>query len=570
GGRGDHPLRPHPAQPSRHLRHQRAARPHGEGPGGPLQPDGGARRPDQGLSHPPSARRGHRRQRQPGGLHEPRAHHHAAEGSLRRADPHPLPAHPRGRDRHHGAGGHAHRPRRARAARAAVHEGAGGAGDARGTRLERDQPELGRERAGQHQQLRDPDLQRGEARAAHRRARDRAPPDRPARGARLDGRQDRARVRRRGQEGRGPRRSPDQPSGPGGVGSLPLGGGARTDRRPLRSRMGRRGVGPDALRGVPRGRAEAPGAARGGGAARAVREPGAHGGGDRAGARGAAPAPAAEQGPRRGPLGLPRLMLVVRYTAWDGTQQVRLTAEQVFDKLSEYLSYTDDVQQALDWLRHQGLELEGIRVLGLDDLLEELREAMRARYREVNLRGALAEMREKLEDLLDLERETLDGLDDRERAARKRSQLDQLPARLSDALAALADYGLESGEAEALYEALRDELENIRAPEEFDRRCGDLCHGQRSLSYAEALELMREMEAWKRLEEQLLGGNLDTIDASQLGELLGPGALRSFQLLQGMMRAIAQAGYVTQREGRAVLSPKGVRRIGHLALRDIY
>src|SRR5215470_16117290 len=197
-------------------------------------------------------------------------------------------------------------------------------------------------------------------------------------------------------------------------------------------------------------------------------------------------------------------MLVVRYTAWDGTQQVRLTAEQAFDKLSELLSYTDDVQQALDWLRHQGLELEGIRVLGLDDLLEELREAMRSRYREVNLRGALAEMREKLEELLDLERESL-------------------------------------------YEALRDELENIRNLEDFERRYGDLFHGPRSLGYAEALELMREMEAWKRLEEQLLAGTLDTIDAGQLGELLGPGALRSFQLLQGMMRAIAQAGYLTQR-----------------------
>ena len=216
-------------------------------------------------------------------------------------------------------------------------------------------------------------------------------------------------------------------------------------------------------------------------------------------------------------------MLVVRYTAWDGTQQVRLTAEQVFDKLSEYLSYTDDVQQALDWLRHQGLELEGIRVLGLDDLLEELREAMRSRYREVNLRGALAEMREKLEELLDLERETLDGLDDQERAGRKRKQLDDLPPRLSDALAALADYAFENAEAELLYEALRDELENIRNLEDFERRYGDLFHGPRSLSYAEALELMREMEAWKHLEEQLaqLGTGRGRVEGRGVGQRLG-------------------------------------------------
>src|SRR5262244_3421198 len=113
-------------------------------------------------------------------------------------------------------------------------------------------------------------------------------------------------------------------------------------------------------------------------------------------------------------------MLVVRYTAWDGTQQVRLSAEQAFDKLSELLSYTDDVQQALDWLLHQGLESEGIRVMGLDDFLEQLREEMRSRHREVNLQKAFDEIREKLEEALDLERDALTRAADQEKAARQR------------------------------------------------------------------------------------------------------------------------------------------------------
>ncbi len=91
--RGDDPLRPRPAHQPRHLRHQRAARPDREGAGRPLQPDGGEGRPDQRLQDPPAARRRDRRQRQPRGLHQPRPHHHAAEGSLRRPDPHPLSAH---------------------------------------------------------------------------------------------------------------------------------------------------------------------------------------------------------------------------------------------------------------------------------------------------------------------------------------------------------------------------------------------------------------------------------------------------------------------------------------------
>src|SRR3989442_3988774 len=82
-------------------------------------------------------------------------------------------------------------------------------------------------------------------------------------------------------------------------------------------------------------------------------------------------------------------MLRVRYTAWDGTQEIRLEADRVFEKLAEYLSFTDDVQQALDWLLHQGPEWEqGVRGMGPDAFLEQLREAMRSRYREVNLREA--------------------------------------------------------------------------------------------------------------------------------------------------------------------------------------
>ena len=264
-------------------------------------------------------------------------------------------------------------------------------------------------------------------------------------------------------------------------------------------------------------------------------------------------------------------MLRVRYTAWDGTQEVRLEADRVFEKLAEYLSFTDDVQQALDWLLHQGLEWdEGVRVMGLDDFLEQLREAMRSRYREVNLRDAFRELREKLEELLDLERDALDRLADREAAARRRELLDRLSPRLSEALAQLGDYTFADDDARRALEDLLEELDDIRDLEDFQRRYGDLFQGRQSLSYREAVELMREMERLKRLEEQLLTGDLESVDLESLGALLGPEAARNFRLLKEVMVLLVNAGYVTQREGRAHLSPKGVRKIGQLALRDIY
>ena len=263
-------------------------------------------------------------------------------------------------------------------------------------------------------------------------------------------------------------------------------------------------------------------------------------------------------------------MLRVRYTAWDGTQDIRLSAEEVFGKLSEYLSFTDDVQQALDWLLHQGLDLGSVRVMGLDDFLEQLREAMRARYRDVNLRDAFDELRERLDSLLDLERDALENLVDQEKAAALRERLANLPARLSEALERLRDHPFEDPLAQEALEELLGELDDLRDLEDFQRRYGDLFHGPQSLSFPEAVELMREMERWRKLEESLLSGNVETVDLEALGALLGAEALRNFQLLKSMRMMLADAGYLTPREGKLKLSPKGVRTIGQLALRDIY
>src|SRR5580704_16518742 len=103
-------------------------------------------------------------------------------------------------------------------------------------------------------------------------------------------------------------------------------------------------------------------------------------------------------------------MVTTRYTQWDGTQKLRLDADKVFEKLAEYLSYTDDVRQAMDWMMRQGMDFDGVKVQGLEEFLEQLRQEMRERYRDFNLRNALSEMEQKLEDILNRERSTLESL----------------------------------------------------------------------------------------------------------------------------------------------------------------
>jgi len=262
-------------------------------------------------------------------------------------------------------------------------------------------------------------------------------------------------------------------------------------------------------------------------------------------------------------------MHLVRYTEWDGTQRVRLSADKVFEKLAQYLSYTDDVQQAFDWLLRHGLDLDGMRVMGVDDFLEALREAMRERQRQFNLDRALDPMAERLEELLDLERDALDQRGDADAQA-KREQLDRLPRRLSEAIEQLRTYQFEDDDARAEFERLLDELENVRALEDFQRRYGDLFQGREALDYESALELMREMQRLKQLEEDLLAGRLETLSLEELRAFLGDQAAQEMQQLRQFLLLLTKAGYVGTRGGRVQLSPKGMRKIGQLALRDIY
>jgi len=261
-------------------------------------------------------------------------------------------------------------------------------------------------------------------------------------------------------------------------------------------------------------------------------------------------------------------VLTIRYTEWDGTQRVRLTADRAFEQLAEYLSYTDDVQQAYDWLLRSGLEIDGTRVMGLDDLLSMLREEMRNRQSQYNLDHALDATRERLDDILERERAAL-----RERGPSGeagREFLERMPPRLTEAIERLRHYDFQDPEAAADFADLLEQLDDVREVENFQRRFGEMFQGPTSLDFDAALDLVREMNRMRQIEEDLAAGNLAQIALENLRELLGDTAAQDFQALREVSMLLTSSGLLAQREGRVKLSPKGTRKIGQLALREIF
>ena len=265
-------------------------------------------------------------------------------------------------------------------------------------------------------------------------------------------------------------------------------------------------------------------------------------------------------------------MVTIRYTQWDGTQKLKLDADKVFEKLAEYLSYTDDVRQAMDWMMRQGMDFDGVRVMGLDEFIEQLRQEMRQRYRDFNLKNALSEMEQKLEDILNQERQTLErsqGQETRRRGQRARDFADAAsacPRRSASSKATTS----RTRRPRRTSTQLLAEYENIRDLENFRDRNQHMFHGPKSLDYRGGARA----DARDGADAPARAGS----DVGQLRHHLDGGlaaapraaSLADFQNLKQVMVLLAQSGYMMPKGDHYQLSPKGVRRIGQLALRDIY
>lgn len=98
-----------------------------------------------------------------------------------------------------------------------------------------------------------------------------------------------------------------------------------------------------------------------------------------------------------------------RYTEWDGTQAIpSLDADDILEALSDDLMNFGDLQHALRNLMQRGMRSpQGDRMQGLRDLLQRLRQMRRQRLDQYDLGGVMEDIRRQLEEILDLERQTL-------------------------------------------------------------------------------------------------------------------------------------------------------------------
>lgn len=98
--------------------------------------------------------------------------------------------------------------------------------------------------------------------------------------------------------------------------------------------------------------------------------------------------------------------------------------------------------------------------------------------------------------------------------------------------------------------------------------------GEESISYTEALKLMESLQKMDSLEAQLNQSqhdqSLDGIDEHLLKDLMGDESAEDLERLRQITKALEEAGYIHQKDGRWELTPRGIRKIGEKALHDIF
>jgi len=98
--------------------------------------------------------------------------------------------------------------------------------------------------------------------------------------------------------------------------------------------------------------------------------------------------------------------------------------------------------------------------------------------------------------------------------------------------------------------------------------------GSDPMGMGQAMQTMQELGDLDQLENLLRNatspGALAEADMDRVRDLMGDDAARSLQRLAELTKMLHEAGLIEQKEGRLELTPKGLRKIGSNALRDLF
>jgi uncharacterized protein with von Willebrand factor type A (vWA) domain len=99
-------------------------------------------------------------------------------------------------------------------------------------------------------------------------------------------------------------------------------------------------------------------------------------------------------------------------------------------------------------------------------------------------------------------------------------------------------------------------------------------NGSEPANFEQAMDAMKEISDLDAMEQMMRQAStpsqLDEVDLDRVRDLLGDDAAASLERLAQLTKTLKEQGLIEQRDGRLELTPKGMRRIGADALRNLF
>lgn len=254
-----------------------------------------------------------------------------------------------------------------------------------------------------------------------------------------------------------------------------------------------------------------------------------------------------------------------RYSRWDGTQEIfDIDANELMDQLSDELMNQGDVMRALRDLFRNGMRnQQGMQLTGLRDLMERLKNQRRQQLQQHNMDSVVDDLKERLENILQTEREGIDRRLEQareqvsqapeeertqqeslnkllqQRAQRNLDKLDNLPEGLGGQIQELMEYDFMDPEAQQMFQELLDMLKSQMA-QNLSQQLREQIQGMSPQEMAAMREMMRQLNQMMR---DRMAGREPDFDRfmQQFGPMFGPNPPQSFdELMERLQQQLAQ------------------------------
>ena len=240
-----------------------------------------------------------------------------------------------------------------------------------------------------------------------------------------------------------------------------------------------------------------------------------------------------------------------RYSAWDGTQALAFSADDVLGAIADDLTEYGDLRWALRNLMSRGMRSGDRSVQGLRDIMRRLRDRRRERLEQFDLSSVMRDIEQQLARIIEMEQDTIDEWVDRdddesadrllkEIAERNQEALDDLPDDAGSKMKTLEGYEFLNPDAQRKFLELLNQLRKAMTQTFFN----DI---ERMVNHMSGEDVKRMKDMVQALNEMLTRKITDQDPRfddfmREFGDMFGDNPPDSLdELLEAMRRQMAAA-----------------------------